>query len=311
MTRRLAWIAPLGAFTLASALHAQTLTIGAATTPSIDPHFQFLTGNLAYHRHVFGSLTQFNRGSVDPDLALSWHAVAPTQWEFKLRPNVKFHDGTPFTAEDVVFSLKRSATLPNNPISYHGVLGSVKEVTAVDPLTVRIDTVLPEPLLPLTSSIIAIVSKKATEGAGAAEFNSGKATIGTGPFKFSAYVPGERYEVVRNDAYYGAKPIWQKVVFRLITQDASRVAALLAGEVDLIEQVPPADAAKLRTNPAFSVHQGPSFRSYFVYGFLTPESSPYATDKQGKPLPKNPMKSPVTSFQDGIQRATPYLPARG
>ena len=272
------------------AVSAQTLTIGAATTPSIDPHFQFLSGNIAYHRHVFDTLTQLNHGKLEPDLAVSWRAVTPTQWEFKLRPNVKFHDGTPFTADDVVFSFKRLSSLPNNPISYAGMLGTTKEATAVDPLTVRFDTAQPEPLLPTNLAIIAIVSKKAAEGAGAAEFNSGKAAIGTGPYKFSSYVPGERYEVVRNDAYWGAKPIWEKVVFRLITQDASRIAALLAGEVDLIEQVPPADAAKLRTNPNFVVHQTPSLRFYFAYGAMSPESSPWATDKQGKPLPKNPMR---------------------
>jgi peptide/nickel transport system substrate-binding protein len=261
-----------------------------ATTPSVDPHFQFLAGNIAYHRHVFSALTQFNRGTLEPDLALSWRAVTPTQWEFKLRPNVRFHDGTPLTADDVVFSMKRISSLPNNPISYAGFLGSVKETSATDPLTVRIDTALPEPMLPINISIIAIVSRKNAEGAGAAEFNSGKSTIGTGPYKFAAYVPGERYEVVRNDAYFGARAPWQKVVFRFLTQDASRIAALLAGEVDLIEQVPPADAAKLRANPAITVHQGSSFRFYFAYGFLTPESTPWATDKQGKPLPKNPMR---------------------
>jgi peptide/nickel transport system substrate-binding protein len=274
----------------ATGVGAQTLTIGAATTPSIDPHFQFLSTNIAYHRHVFGTLTQINHGTLEPDLAVSWRAVTPTQWEFKLRPNVKFHDGSAFTADDVVFSVKRLSTLANNPISYAGVLASVKEATAVDPLTVRFDSTLPEPMLPSNLAIIAIVSKKAAEGAGTADFNSGKATIGTGPYKFFAYVPGERYEVVRNDAYWGAKPIWQKVVFRLITQDASRIAALLAGEVDLIEQVPPTDAARLRSNPNFAVHQTPSLRFYFAYAFMTPESSPYATDKQGKPLAKNPMR---------------------
>lgn len=289
---RLAWFGAVLAAVLLGApvAQAQTLTIGTATTPSIDPHFQFLSSNIAYSHHVFSGLTQFNRGVLEPDLALSWRAVTPTQWEFKLRPNVKFHDGTPFTAEDVVWSMKRLGSLPNNPISYAGFLGSVKETTAVDPLTIRIDTGLPEPMLPINLAIIAIVSKKATEGASTADFNSGKAAIGTGPFKFSAYVPGERYEVVRNDAYYGARPVWQKVVFRIITQDASRIAALLAGEVDLIEQVPPTDAAKLRSNPAITVHQGSSFRFYFAYAFMTPESSPYATDKQGKPLAKNPMR---------------------
>jgi peptide/nickel transport system substrate-binding protein len=163
-------------------------------------------------------------------------------------------------------------------------------VTAVDQLTVRIDTVISEPMLPVNLSIVSIASRKAAEGAGAAEFNSGKATIGTGPFKLSAYSSGERYEVVRNDAYWGARPVWQKVVFRIITQDASRIAALLAGEVDLIDGVPPGDAAKLRTNASFAVHQGPTYRFYILSPFLTPEPNRWITDKAGKPLTKNPFR---------------------
>lgn len=269
---------------------AQTLTIGSATTPSLDPHFQYLTSNVAFNRHVFSALTQYNRGSLESDLALTWKALSPTQWEFKLRPNVKFHDGGEFSAEDVVFSINRLSTLPNNPIPYTGLIGAIKSVKAVDALTVHVETAAPEPLLPINLSTVSIVSKKAVEGASAASFNSGKAMIGSGPYKFQEFVPGARYEIVRNDAYFGPKPVWQKVVFRLITQDASRIAALLAGEVDLIDQVPPADAAKLRTNAGFSVYQTPSYRVFFVYGNQSPASSQYVTDKQGKPLPKNPMR---------------------
>ncbi|AMO23641.1 ABC transporter substrate-binding protein [Ramlibacter solisilvae] len=274
----------------ASSAYAQTLTVGSATTPSMDPHFLFLTSNVAFNRHIYSGLTQINAGNVDPDLALSWRRLSPTQWEFKLRPNVKFHDGSPFTAEDVIHSLKRMTSIPNNPNPYSGVVGSIKDARAVDETTVAIDTALPEPLLPANLSLLSIVSKKATQGAGAADFESGKAAIGTGPFKYAGYVTGSRLEVVRNDAYYGARPQWEKVVFRLITQDASRIAALLSGEVDLIEQVPPADAAKLKENAKLTVYQVPSYRIYFLFAAQGPNSTEFATDKAGKPLPDNPMR---------------------
>lgn len=313
----------------ASTVQAQQITIGTATTPSIDPHFLFLASNIAYFRHVFGSLTVINKGMLEGDLAVSWKATGPTQWEFKLRPNVKFHDGEPFSAEDVAFSIERVSKLPNNPVTYAANLGSLKDVQVVDPLTIRLNTARPEPLLPTSISRIAIVSRKAAANASAADFNSGKATIGTGPFRFSAYVPGERYELVRNDAYHGTRPAWQKVVFRVITQDASRIAALLAGDVDLIESVPPADAAKLRGNADLAVHVGPSHRFYFLYFNLVQDSNPFITDRQGKPLGKNPFKdirvreavslamdrqAIVTRVMDGAaevinQFASPRMPA--
>src|SRR3569832_293309 len=98
--------------------HDQQLTIGAATVPSIDPHFAFFVSNVAYAKHVFGSLTTIDaKGELVPDLALLWKAVSPTTWEFKLRPNVKFHDGSSFTAEDVAFSVDRVLKIKNSPFA--------------------------------------------------------------------------------------------------------------------------------------------------------------------------------------------------
>ena len=169
------------------------------------------------------------------------------------------------------------------------MLTGVKEVQVVDPLTVRFNTSTPEPLLPRNLNSIAIVSHKIGDSS-AADFNSGKAAIGTGPFKFSAYVPGERYELTRNDAYYGKKPEWQKVTFRIITQDASRIAALLAGDVDLIEAVPPGDVPKLKENKQVAVRMGASDRLYMMFYNVQKDSNPFVTDKKGMPLAKNPFK---------------------
>ncbi len=275
---------------LATPVAAQQLTVGAATIPSIDPHFAYFVSNVAYAKHVFGTLTHVDKGKLKGDLALSWRSVNPTTWEFKLRPNVKFHDGSPFSAEDVAFSLTRVVKIPNSPVQYASLLSSYKEVQVVDPLTVRLITSAPEPLLPNALAWIAIVSKKVAENLSTADFSSGKGVIGTGPFKFAAYVPGERYEVVRNDEYYGTKPAWQKVVFRIITQDSSRIAALLAGDVDLIEAVPPGELPKLRENKNLSVHAGSSDRVFILFFNLARDTIPSLVDKQGKPLTKNPFK---------------------
>jgi peptide/nickel transport system substrate-binding protein len=270
--------------------NAQQLTVGTATVPSIDPHFAFFVSNVAYAKHVFSSLTTIEKGKLVPDLAVSWRSVAPTIWEFKLRPNVKFHDGSAFTGEDVAFSVDRVLKIKNSPSPYAAMLTGVKEVQVVDPLTVRFNTSTPEPLLPRNLNSIAIVSHKIADGSSAADFNSGKAAIGTGPFKFSAYMPGERYELTRNDGYYGNKPEWQKVSFRIITQDASRIAALLAGDVDLIEAVPPGDVPKLKENKNVAVRMGSSDRLYLMFYNVQKDSNSFITDKKGTPLARNPFK---------------------
>ncbi len=288
-----------GIFALTSALllglaaptaQAQTLTIATATTPSVDPHFLFLTSNVAYAKHVFSTLTRVEGAKVVPELALSWRAIGPQEWEFKLRPNVKFHDGSVLSADDVAFSIARISKVPNNPISYANYVGSITETKVLDPLTLRVLTAAPEPLLPMRIATVFIVSKKVAESATTADFNTGRAAVGTGPFRFSAYVPGERYELVRNEDYFGPKPAWQKVVFRIITQDSSRIAALLSGEVDLIESVPPADAAKLRENQNVAVQTAPSLRFFFMFFNLFQDSNPFITDAKGAPLGKNPFK---------------------
>lgn len=279
------WIAPG-----ASTASAQQLTVGAATIPSIDPHFAYFASNVAYAKHVFSMLTHVEKGTLNSDLALSWKSLNPTTWEFKLRPDVKFHDGTSFTADDVAFSIDRVLKIQNSPVPYAALLTSLKEVRVIDPLTVQIVTSEPEPLLPRSLSSIAIVSKRNVQGLATADFSSGKAAIGTGPFKFASYIPGERYEMVRNDDYYAAKPAWQKVVFRIITQDSSRIAALLAGDVDLIDAVPPGEVPKLRENKSLSVHQGPSDRIFVMYFKLNQNTNQYLVDKQGKPLDRNPFK---------------------
>jgi peptide/nickel transport system substrate-binding protein len=137
---------------------------------------------------------------------------------------------------------------------------------------------------------IFIVSKKAAQNASTEDFNTGKALVGTGPFKFAAFKRGDRIEVVRNDQYWGTKPAWEKVTFRIITSDTPRLAALLAGDVDAIEGVPTADIGKLRNNPKFKLEQKVSWRTIFWHLDQSRDKSPYVFDKSGKPLEKNPLK---------------------
>jgi peptide/nickel transport system substrate-binding protein len=267
-------------------------TIGLSSdVTSIDPHYHVLTPNNNISEQIFDSLVaKDEKQRMRPGLALSWKALDDTTWEFKLRRGVKFHDGSDFTAEDVVFSIERPATVKNSPSSFTIYTKAVTEKIIVDAHTLRLKTATPYPLMPNDLSTISIVSKKAAANAASEDFNSGKVTIGTGPFKFVRWAKGDRIELARNAAYWGPKPPWEKVTFRLIPSDPARVAALLSGDVQAIENVPTSDLAKLQGNSAVSLFRSISHRVMYLHLDTNRERSPFAFDKAGRPLEKNPLK---------------------
>ncbi|HKX07359.1 MAG TPA: ABC transporter substrate-binding protein [Stellaceae bacterium] len=288
------WLCALIAMTLAlaSPVHAQELRIALAAEPtSIDPLYHTLNPNNQVARHIFDRLVhQDARQRLVPGLALSWKPIDDATWEFKLRPGVTFHDGAPLTADDIIFSIDRADKVPNSPASFAIYTKAVKGIEVVDPLTLHIKTGTPYPLLPSDLSTIAIQEKHAGEGKGTEDFNKGTTAIGTGPYKFVEWVPGNRLVLARNDSYWGSKPDWAKVIMRPITNNTARVAALLAGDVDFIENVPTADLARLKANPAVRVVQTVSNRVIYLHLDSNRDQSPFVLDNDGKPLAKNPLK---------------------
>ena len=238
----------------APATFAQDLKIAmAADVTSADPHFFNLFPNNNIGEHIFDKLVQMDADSrMIPGLATSWKALDDKTWEFKLRKGVKFHDGSELTAEDVAFSIDRVAQIPNSPGPFVAYTKAIIAKEIPDPYTIRFKTAAPHPLMPNDLSTIYIVSKKVATGATTEDFNSGKVTIGSGRYKFIRYVNGDRIELTRNDNYWGDKPAYEKVTFRIIKNEAARVAALLSGDVDAIEQPPTADLARLKSDPKFS-----------------------------------------------------------
>jgi peptide/nickel transport system substrate-binding protein len=268
------------------------IAVGADVT-SIDPHYHNLTPNNNIAEHIFETLvTKDPKSVLKPALAVAWKPVDDLTWEFKLRPGVKFHDGSEFTAADVAFSLERVALVPNSPSPFTIYTKQITEKIVVDPLTIRLKTATPYPLMPNDMSTIFIVSSKAAKGAATEDFNSGKATIGTGAFRFVRYAKGDRIELARNDGYWGPKPAWDKVTFRVIASDPSRVASLLSGDVRAIENVPTPDLAKLRKNPDLTIYRTVSHRVMYLHLDTSRDKTPFVTDKSGKPLDKNPLKDP-------------------
>src|SRR5215470_15864904 len=276
------------------------LKVGLAAEPSaMDPHFHNLTPNNSLLRHIFERLTdQDENQAVGPGLATSWRTVDDTTWEFKLRPGVKFSDGSEFTANDAIYSFCRAPRVENSPSSFAIYSRAVTDMTAPDPLTLIVKTAGPYPLLPSEASTIFILSAKAN-GAGQVTFdrqeckgvgtypkteafNAGTAAIGTGPYKLVRFTKGDRIVLERNDGYWGEKPVWQRVTFRPITSSGPRVAALLSGDVDLIENVPIQDLERIKGNAGYKVVQGLSARVIYLHFDYIDDAPPNVSDAQGK-----------------------------
>jgi peptide/nickel transport system substrate-binding protein len=292
LMKRCAAVLVAAVLTSAGAARAADLVVGlSADVTSIDPYVLNAAPNNAVADQIFSTLVLNDaRQRQIPGLAESWRAVDDTTWEFKLRRGVKFHDGTEFTAEDVAFSIDRPATMKSVAGQFSVFTRAVREKIIVDPYTIRLRTAGPYPNLPVDMSALPIVSKRAAEGADSSDFDSGKAAIGAGPFKLVRFAKGDRIELARHEGYWGPRPPWDRVTLRVMTNDASRVAALLAGDVQIIEAVPTQDFAKLKANGNFSVFTTASNRMIFFHLDSARDKTPFAFDAAGKPLEKNPFK---------------------
>lgn len=271
---------------------AQALKIGlAAEVTTADPHFRNTGPNNAFLHHVFDSLVDVDReGRLIPALAESWSTIDDSTWEFRLRRGVKFHDGSELEAEDVLFSLARPARISNSPGSYLSYTKPIVAMEAVDRHTIRLRTAGAYGPLPLDLISIFIVSRKAAANASQEDFNNGSAAIGTGPYRLLKFARGDRIELARNDSFWGEKPQWSTVELKMLPSDAPRLAALLAGDVDLIEAVPPADLARLAKDARIRIARHTSWRTLFWQLDQFREVSPYVTGADGKPLARNPLR---------------------
>ena len=280
---------------LVGAVHAADLTIGLSTpVTSLDPHFHNLTPNNSLGRHVFETLVKQDENQrMQPGLAESWKALNDFEWEIRLRKGVKFHNGQEFTADDVIATFKRVPNVPNSPASFAFFVRPIIEMTAIDKYTLRLKTDKPHPLLPNDMVAVMILPQSVAETAKTEDFNAGKAMIGTGPFRLTEYVAGDRVVLKRNDTYSGAKPTWDNVRFKMITSAPARVAALLAGDVQMIEGVPTADITKLSKDDRVALSAAVSNRIIYLHMDSGREkNSPFVTTADGKPMEANPLREP-------------------
>ncbi|WP_431282068.1 ABC transporter substrate-binding protein [Humitalea sp. 24SJ18S-53] len=269
------------------------MAVGAPVT-SLDPHFHQLSPNNAVADMIFDKLVNTDAQARNiPGLALSWTAVAPTIWEFKLRPNVTFHNGNPFTADDVVFTIERLPNVPNSPSSFAAYARPIARMEVVDPLTIRFHTREPYPLLPLDMTNVRILDRETHQNATTEDFNGLRAAIGTGPYRVTGYRNGDRLELAANETYFDGRPAFGRVTYRMITNDPARLASLLAGDVDVIDQVPTSDLARLRADNRVALAETVGLRLVFLgldHLRGASENSPFVTDNDGRPLGRNPLK---------------------
>jgi len=265
---------------IAAALGATSFAAGAVTLKianqgdalSLDPHSLNESLQITVNENVYESLT--TRGKtykIEPQLATAWKQTAPTVWHFDLRKNVQFHDGTPFTADDVIFSYERAKSDGSDMKSYVGI---IKEIKKLNDHSIDIVTNSPFPILPELFTHFNIMSKKWCETnqatrpvdrrkgiENAASFRAN----GTGPYRVRERQPNVRTTFVRNGNYWGkVDGNVDEVVFNVIGNDATRVAALISGEIDVMEPVPVQDVDRIKAASNLKVLQGPELRVIFL-----------------------------------------------
>ncbi|TLS38732.1 ABC transporter substrate-binding protein [Pseudalkalibacillus caeni] len=225
---------------------------------TFDIHDHNTTSTEAIHVNMFNYLVKRGEDGFDPDLAESWENVDDNTWKFKLREGVKFHNGEELTADDVKFTLERVAN--DNKLLEHGNYSQIKEVKVINDLEFEIITHQPEPALLNRLSRLGsgILPSKYIEEEGWDKFLENP--VGTGPYKFVEWKKDDRVVIEANSDYFGEAPKWNKVTFRAIPEDSTRVSELLTGGVDIATNLPPSDWERVKDNEATEVAQGPTQR---------------------------------------------------
>lgn len=268
-------------------------TIGISAPPaSFDPHYFTHAPSFMVQMHVYQSLVWRDRtNQVIPSLAERWEMLPDgAGWDFHISPDARFSDGTPVTATDVAATFARLPNVPNSPGRLTIYTNRIRAVEVLSDSTVRLLTHGPAPLLPEDLIPVMIVPAKVAQEATTQDFNSGRAAIGSGPYRLLQYTQGERISFDRNPHWRGPSPAFGRVTMRIIANDAARVAALRAGDVQLIDNVPPRDLNTISGDPNVQVWRSPGTRLVYVAFDLTRDNSPGVADAEGRPMERNPLK---------------------
>ena len=247
-----------------------TLTIGINGQPvHLLPYLAFGRLNEILNTMIFDSLVIHNdKGELIGGLAESYKALNDSTWEFKLKPGIKFSNGDPLTAEDVKFTFDRILD-ESTKSPFRTFLFTIKETRAIDSSTVHFITTNTDVLLPMRLSELfgCVISKKYYEKAGSDEYD--RKPVGTGPYMLKEWVKDSYITYEANPHYWGPKPGYKTIVLKFIPDDATRIAALQAREVNLISNVPPAQVNTLKTNQSINLLSAPGVRGHYLITDVT------------------------------------------
>lgn len=287
----MAVLAPFAAAAQQAPEREVTIALGAPPA-SFDPHFFAHSPSFMVQQHVFEPLVwRDEQGRTIAALAERWEMLPDgSGWDFHLHPEARFSDGQPVTAADVAATIARLPNVPNSPGRLTIYTNRVRAVEAAGPRTIRLLTHGPSPLLPEDIPPLMIVPERIAREATTQDFNSGRAAIGSGQYRLVSYTQGERVALERNPGWRGTTPAFSRVTFRIIANDSARVAALRAGDVQLIEIVPPRDVAMLERDPNVAVWRSPGTRLIYVALDVSRDASPGVADAEGRPMERNPLK---------------------
>ena len=272
------------------AAHAEDLTIGTKLIPSsLDPHYFNSAENESAVEPIFDKLVAISHnGQPAAALAVEWKNVDPLTWRITIRPNVMFQNGDPLLMNDVIYSINRIKSITGTPGGFLPFVSGISSMADLGDNILELKTAQPDPLVPYNLTRVSVVQKKAAEGHAAADFNQLESTNGTGPYRVAQYVPGSYAVYEKNPYYWGDPQPWDKVTIRYISDDAARMSALLAGDVDLVDSVPSSDIKRLETTDRIDVAQRAASRiQYFGLDVFRAES-PFAKGPNGE----NPLLDP-------------------
>jgi len=257
----------LGLAIVVSSVSAQpkgSLTVGVSTDlQSLDPAIEYTTAGQMMQRHFFDSLVDFSPdGKIMPRLATSWKLTDEKTWRINLRKGVKFHNGNPFTAADVKFSIEWLLD-PKNKWNYRSYLASYDGMQIIDDYTADIKTKTPDPLLlNQWAAWCRVISKKFFDENGSEGLQ--KQAIGTGPFKFVSWKRNDSLALEANTGWYMPSPKVKTLTFRMIPEMGARVAELQAGGAQIITAVPPFIVSQLKKSDDTDVQSVPSLRAFYM-----------------------------------------------
>ncbi len=259
---------------------------------TLDPHARNETTTTTIQRHVYDQLIRFDANlKIQPDLAESWKLIDDLTWEFKLRKGIKFHNGEPFNAAAAKYSLERCKTHPKSQYKY--MVPNYKEIIAVDEYTLRFVTKVPTPETLIMLESISMVPPKYFKEYDQKDYaHVAKNPVGTGAYKFVEWVKDDHITLVRNDHWHHNKPDFEKVIIRPIREDATRVAALITGEIDAVWGVSIPDIPRVQKNKSTYISRCPSIRViYLMFDVHTDKGGPAPKMQPGlPPNAPNPFK---------------------